>query len=108
MKSDYLTENNRQIFNREMLGLFPSKEITEFKPGVSALLVLDMQKVFLEEKSHAFVPGSRTILPLIAQLMDTYLQNNFLVILTKHVNTKEDAGVQPALEWNYCSVAQQP
>jgi bifunctional isochorismate lyase/aryl carrier protein len=54
----------------------------------TALLILDMQRCFLEEGSHAFVPSAPAVIPQINALAAA-LEN---VVLTRHANTRENAG----------------
>jgi len=54
----------------------------------TALLILDMQRCFLEEGSHAFVPSAPAVIGQINALAAA-LEN---VVLTRHVNTRENAG----------------
>ncbi|PKN85197.1 MAG: hypothetical protein CVU45_08690, partial [Chloroflexi bacterium HGW-Chloroflexi-7] len=62
----------------------------------SALLVLDMQKYFLCDTSHAFIPSSTAILPKVNGLISVYRQSNLPVIFTKHINTPQNAGLMAA------------
>jgi len=64
----------------------------------SALLVLDMQRYFLEESSHAFVPSAIAIIPGIAKLIGAFSQKGLPVIFTRHLNTDADAGMM-AVWW---------
>ncbi|MBA4385945.1 MAG: hypothetical protein C0410_14495 [Anaerolinea sp.] len=64
----------------------------------SALLVLDMQEYFLNDKSHAFVPSAKAILPKVNTLINAYSRSNLPVILTQHINTPQDAGLM-AVWW---------
>ena len=41
----------------------------QFRPEGSALLVLDMQRFFLEKSSHAFIPAARATVPGIVELV---------------------------------------
>ncbi len=68
----------------------------EFAPDRSALLVLDMQKYFLEEHSHAFVPSAQAIIPHIVNLMTMFTKINRPVIATRHINTAENSGMMSA------------
>jgi len=43
-----------------------------FDLSKSALVVVDMQKYFLDESSHAFVPSSTSILPNVIEIVQTY------------------------------------
>lgn len=56
-----------------------------------ALLILDMQKYFLSEESHAFVPSAKAIIPNVKLLQDTFLKKNLPVIQTRHLNSNENA-----------------
>lgn len=58
----------------------------------TALLVLDMQKFFLDSSSHAFIPSGPAILQGIIQLKKFFLREKRPVIQTRHLNTEEDAG----------------
>ena len=78
-----------------------------FKPGRSALLVLDMQAYFLETESHAYIPSAPAILPGIQSLVQAYQQQNLPVIFTRHANTPVDAG-QMAYWWRELIVANSP
>ena len=59
----------------------------------SALLVLDMQRYFLEESSHAFVPSATAIVPGIVKMIDAYYRGGLPVIFTRHLNSDSDAGM---------------
>jgi len=59
----------------------------------SALLVLDMQRYFLEESSHAFVPSAIAIITGISKLIGVFSQKGLPVIFTRHLNTDADAGM---------------
>ena len=65
----------------------------DFVPGRSALLALDLQRYFLDDSSRAFVPSAPAILPGINALIRAYSTRGLPVILTRHVNTPEDAGL---------------
>lgn len=71
----------------------------EFKPGCSALLVIDMQRYFLDRASHAYIPYAEPILPVIRELMESYFQNDLPVIVTRHLNTDENANLMN-IWWN--------
>ena len=65
-------------------------------PERTALLALDLQRTFLDEDSHAFVPSAPAILPRINALIRAYSARGLPVVLTRHVNTPEDAGLMAA------------
>jgi isochorismate hydrolase len=58
----------------------------------SALLVLDMQRYFLEPSSHAYIPSARAILPGIQAIVQAYSRQGLPIIFTRHTNTERDAG----------------
>lgn len=72
-----------------------------FKPDVKhmALLVVDMQNYFLDPEEHAFVPSGPTILPNVLKLMQVCSANGMPVILSRHLNTKKDAGLM-GIRWH--------
>jgi isochorismate hydrolase len=63
-----------------------------FNPASAALLVLDMQRYFLEIDSHAFIPAAKAIMPKIKRLQTLFLERNLPVIQTRHINNEENAG----------------
>jgi isochorismate hydrolase len=60
-------------------------------PEKSALLILDMQRYFLDSASHAYIPSAPAIIPGLLQLCELYRSRNLPIILTRHVNSPEDA-----------------
>ena len=54
-----------------------------FSPKDSALLVIDMQKYFLDRSSHAFVPASKDILRNVQTLIAKYREKSLPVIFTR-------------------------
>ena len=84
-KEDYYSSGKLQTLSVPIKNRIP---IT--KP---ALLVLDMQDYFLSPDSHAFVPSSPRLIPLISKAVNTFKQKELPVIFTKHVNTSDDAGM---------------
>lgn len=88
MKDNYLTKRNISLKTKEwMIGLkIPSarKKNFNFSMKKSALLVIDMQEFFLNEKSHAFIPAAKTIIPNINLLIDKYRKQNHPIVFTFH------------------------
>ncbi len=76
-------------------GLEPirAKHPLHLSPEHSALLILDMQRYFLEDTSHAYIPSARAIVPGIAKLAHHYSLRDLPVIYTRHVNSETDAGM---------------
>jgi len=60
-----------------------------------ALLVIDMQKFFLDPQSPSFTCGGLAILPLLQSLINTFRQNDRPVIYTRHVHHPDhiDSGI---------------
>jgi nicotinamidase-related amidase len=65
----------------------------EFGISKAALLILDMQKYFLDAGSHAFVPDSAAIVGNLAGLARRFGAAGRPVIMTRHSNTEADAGM---------------
>ena len=65
---------------------------SSFSPATSALLVLDMQKYFLDPDSHAYIPSASAIIPNILKLCDSFKKAGAPVYFTRHVNTAINAG----------------
>ncbi len=61
----------------------------------SALLIIDMQKFFLDPKSPTFTCGGIAIIPNIKKLINVFRKIKLPVIYTKHVHHPEllDAGI---------------
>jgi bifunctional isochorismate lyase/aryl carrier protein len=77
----------------EGLAMFREKhKVATLKPKKAALLIIDMQDFFLNEKSHAFIPSMPAIIPKLKNLQDKFLTNNLPVFHTKHGNTTENIG----------------
>jgi len=61
--------------------------------GRTALLVIDMQRFFLREDSHAFLPAGRCVLPNVVRLIKAWQAAGAPLILTRHaVADGEDPG----------------
>lgn len=75
---------------KDNIGIIKTHEFIQQK---SALIVIDMQKYFCDESSHAFIPSSSAIIPKIKLLIDNYKTKKLPVIFTRHINTPENAGM---------------
>ena len=94
MKQTYFTSESIQQKAGDMLAElvdFRQKRARQFMPEVSALLVLDMQKYFLQADSHAYIPSAPAIIPGINRLIQSYAGQGLPVVFTQHVNTPRDA-----------------
>lgn len=77
----------------DLEGTFHRDQRMTFIPESSALLVLDLQAYFLDESSHAFIPSAPAILPGVNALIRSYSTRGLPVITTRHLNTRDDAGL---------------
>jgi nicotinamidase-related amidase len=96
IKEAYFTPDNIHEVGEDLLQCVASlrrHHVPLKMPRQSALLVLDMQKYFLDPASHAFVPSGRSIIPGIQKLVTAYSKRNKPVIFTQHINTYQDAGM---------------
>lgn len=65
-----------------------------FKPEHSALLVIDMQRYFLDEGSHAYVPMGTAVLNNIGKLVAHFREMDLPIIYTRHAYLEDEhAGV---------------
>jgi len=94
MKEKYFTTANIETKSLEMLEdviHFRNRHNIDFISGNSALIVLDMQKYFLDESSHAYIPAAKPIITGINYLIHAFKQSGNPVIYTRHLNTEKDA-----------------
>ena len=61
-----------------------------FSPKNSALLVIDMQKYFLDESSHAYIPLGSAILENIKKLVSAFRAIDRPVIYTRHALLEDE------------------
>ncbi len=59
-----------------------------FSPERSALLVIDMQRYFLESDSHAFIPAATGIVGNVASIIEAYRHRDLPLIFTRHANRR--------------------
>jgi isochorismate hydrolase len=96
MKTAYFTEDNIDSKARALLEEVRSRvniRDIRFDARKSALIVLDVQRYFADPSSHAFIPSLPPILGRIQQIEAAYIATGRPVILTRHANTDEDAGL---------------
>lgn len=96
MKECYFTsesiDGQAKAFLDAVQPVFGRREV-EFRPRRSALLVVDMQRFFLSEESHAFVPSAPAIVPKIQLLLKAYESAGLPVIFTRHSGAEQNAGM---------------
>jgi bifunctional isochorismate lyase / aryl carrier protein len=96
MKSPYFTQNSIQDQSQEFLRDFrhPNRCINiNLLEGRTALLILDMQRYFLDPTSHAFIPSAPAIIPGLIRLIKSFIRSERPVVLTQHINTEANAGM---------------
>ena len=60
----------------------------------SALIVIDVQKYFLNKNSHAYIPSCEEVIINIKKLINLYEKNNLPIIFTRHAYLeKENPGI---------------
>jgi isochorismate hydrolase len=110
MKEAYFTQENVAELAQQWLGEFGSVKRASSQPlGIqeAALLILDMQRYFLEPDSHAYVPSGITIIPILNKLIDSFRERNRPVIATQHINSLDDAGMMDSW-WSELITADHP
>jgi len=94
LKEKYFTQNNiykvSKNFLREIEHLRKKHKIN-LKTKNIALLILDMQKYFLDKDSHAFIPSAPAIVENIKKIQNIFLKLNLPIVLTRHINTDKNA-----------------
>ncbi|MFO7890075.1 MAG: isochorismatase family protein [bacterium] len=96
MKESYFTPENIQEISGDIIRKIFSYQRnikSRFNPEKSALLILDMQNIFLNQKSHAFIPSAPAIVENISTLQAGYRSKQLPVIFTRHSNTEANAGM---------------
>jgi len=78
-----------QMLNK--LADFRRYHVLRFRPREAALLIIDMQRYFLDEESHAFLPSAPAIVPGIKNLLAAFRRKNLLTIFTRHANNPQNA-----------------
>ena len=92
-KEVYFTRDNIRSESMKMLEeLMYLRHRKPFVREQTALLILDMQRYFLSEASHAFIPSSTAIVEGINRLVRAFSDHRMPVIVTRHINTPQDAG----------------
>jgi len=97
-KEKYFTFENINNISRKMKEKFYlKKQNIEFTPQKSLLLIIDMQRFFLEPDSHAFVPSAEAIIFNIKKLLKLYISNNLTIVATQHSNNLSNSNLM--LRW---------
>jgi isochorismate hydrolase len=70
-----------------------------FSAGDSVLLVIDMQRYFLDKSSRSYLPDSKDILDNVSKLIDAYRANSLPIIYTRHAHLKNEKPGAMARWW---------
>jgi len=92
-KDCYFIAGSVEASARELLtGLpdFGRARAAGFRPDRAALLLLDLQKYFLDPESHAYIPSAPAILDALLVLAGAFRRHRRPVIWTRHGNTPAD------------------
>ncbi len=96
MKTPYFTTENIHQKGREHQAAILSAVGSRGRqpvPVKTALLVIDMQRYFVEPGGHAFLPASRAILGNLRELVRLFYGHHRPVVFTRHGNTEENTGM---------------
>lgn len=96
MKECYFTLENIADRGRELLHSIETlrrRRQLRVDLARTALVVADMQRFFLEEDSHAFIPSAMAIIAGLQKLIASYRAYNRPIVWTRHINTPENAGM---------------
>ena len=96
MKEAYFQPDTLQFLSSQWLEKFgrPKKILRQpFKVQDACLLILDMQRYFLDENSHAWIPSGEAIIPGLNKAARYFRNAGRPVIATQHINTADDAGM---------------
>lgn len=94
IKEKYFTEENISAESQSILDELKLKGLKrEWKGSLAntALVILDMQRYFLDRNSHAFIPSGVPVIKRIEYLAERFRKAGKPVFLTRHINTTEDA-----------------
>ena len=110
MKEPYFSEDSIQSLSKKWVDRYSNPRKADrqpFKINQAALLILDMQRYFLEPDSHAYVPSGLAIIDHLNKISAAFYKLGRPVIATQHINTSEDAG-QMAAWWSELITAEHP
>jgi bifunctional isochorismate lyase/aryl carrier protein len=96
MKEAYFTKETISEQAADWIDLYgnPRKAASQpFDIKRAGLLILDMQRYFLEQDSHAYVPGGQMIVPGLKRLAGKFREAGRPVIATRHENKAGSAGM---------------
>ena len=88
----YVTADNIEAKSQEWLKQIRpyNQHKMQLNAKASALLVVDMQRFFLDAESPTFTCGGMAIIPTVKRLIDAFRRANRPVIFTRHVHHPND------------------
>lgn len=96
-KEEYFTSGTINAAAQAMARQLPiNPRAAAFSPAGAALLVIDMQRYFLDESSRAFLPAAPAIVPHINVLIAAFEKAARPVWFTRHGNDPRDNGSMAA------------
>jgi isochorismate hydrolase len=108
LKEKYFTCENIAAEAAAMANALPvNLRAAAFAIANSALLIIDMQRYFLNAGSHAFLPAAQAIIPNINALIAVFKKASRPVYFTRHANSVQDAG-QMAVWWQELLTSDHP
>lgn len=102
MKEQYFTKDNisnKSLEIKNAVLKYSRNNVLLLNKEKTVLIVTDMQNFFLNSKSHAFIPSAESIIDNINNLINSCEKFNIPVILTQHINNKENAGMMD-IRWS--------
>jgi nicotinamidase-related amidase len=93
--ADYVTAADLAEKTREWLERIEpfNRQRLEFRAARAALLVIDMQKFFLDPESPTFTCGGLAVLPNVKRLIAAFRNRRRPVIYTRHVHHPDDLDI---------------
>ncbi len=93
LKELYLTSSNRKEridFWLKESQILKSRKMFKLDLTQAALLVLDMQNVFTNSNSHAFIPSAQSIIEPIQRIIKKMTSLKRLIVFTRHVTSNQE------------------
>lgn len=92
-KENYFTAGTIEAAAKAMAAELPvNRRAAAFSPVDSALLIIDMQRYFLSDGSHAYIPAATAIIANINALIAVFKKAARPVFFTRHGNDDRNGG----------------
>lgn len=101
MAEKYITTENLSIKTSEWMKKIERCNVHKwpFHIGDAALLVIDMQRYFLEENAGGFLPAASAIIPNIQKLIEHFRKNKRPILFTHHAHNKDGSDTGILKKW---------